>query len=138
MPTEFESIFARLRAILQKNIGSLTVKEDTPRCYCLEGGLHPRHKTPMPIAWVEIGKSYVSYHLMPVYAAPKLLDGFSSKLKARMQGKSCFNFKAVDEALFEELDRLTAQGFAAFKNAWHFSDQQPAQAARPRRRKSAR
>jgi len=117
MPTEFESIFVRLRAILQKHAGSLSVKHDTSTCFCLEGGVHPTHKTAFPIAWVEIGKAYVSYHFMPVYANPKLLDGFSEKLKARMQGKSCFNFKSGDENLFKELEQLTVKGFAAFKNA---------------------
>jgi hypothetical protein len=29
--------------------------------------------------------------------------------------ESCFNFKAMDEALFDELDQLTARGFAAFR-----------------------
>ena len=117
MPAEFSSIFIKLRAILQKHSGKLSVKKDSPTCYCLEGGLHPTHKQPMPIAWVQIGKGYVSYHLMPVYGFPKLLDGYSAKLKARMQGKSCFNFKTCDQALFEELERLTVEGFAAFKSA---------------------
>jgi hypothetical protein len=121
MATEFQTIFARLRTILKNHIGSLTVKEDTPTCYCLEGGLHPKQKTPMPIAWVQIGKAYVSYHLMPIYGCPKLLDGFSSRLKARMQGKSCFNFKVADEDLFRELDQLTLQSFTAFKKAGFLS-----------------
>ena len=54
---------------------------------------------------------------MPVYAAPQLLDGKSAKLRARMQGKSCFNFKVVDEDLFAELDQLTGESFAAFRRA---------------------
>jgi hypothetical protein len=117
MPPEFESVFARLRAILQKHAGRLSVKHDTSTAFCLEGGVHPTHKTSFPIAWVEIGKAYVSYHFMPVYANPKLLDGFSVQLKARMQGKSCFNFKTCDEDLFQELEHLTAKGFAVFKDA---------------------
>jgi hypothetical protein len=117
MPTEFESIFARLREILQKYSTRLSVREDTARRYCLECGLHSKHKKVMPIAWVEINKAYVSYHLMPIYGCPALLKDVSKELKARMQGKSCFNFKAADESLFAELDRLTAQGFAAFKKA---------------------
>jgi hypothetical protein len=76
----------------------------------------------MPIAWVEIGKSYVGYHLMPVYGNPKLLDGFSKELRKRMQGKSCFNFKAVDEALFAELDELTRQSFIAFRKAGYLPE----------------
>jgi len=134
MRTEFETIFARLRAILQSHIGSHRVKEDSPTCYCLEGGVHPTHKTPMPIAWVQIGKAYVSYHLLPVYGYPKLLDRCSVKLKGRMQGKSCFNFKVVDDALFSELDQLTGQGFAAFKKAAFLSPQAKPKPARSKSR----
>jgi hypothetical protein len=31
-----------------------------------------------------------------------------------MQGKSCFNFTKVDDALLAELEGLTAQGFAMY------------------------
>lgn len=117
MPSPLDDIFATLRAILSKHVGKLTVSDDTPTHYCLSGGLHPKHKKPMPIAWVEIGKTYVSYHLMPVYGCPKLLDRYSPKLKARMQGKSCFNFKVSDPQLFSELDHLTGDAFAAFAKA---------------------
>jgi len=117
MPAKFEDVFAPLRSVLQKHVGKLSVTADTPSQYCLSGGLHPKHKKPMPVAWVQIGKGYVSYHLMPVYGCPKLLDRYSPKLKARMQGKSCFNFTTIDEALFAELDQLTADSFVAFKKA---------------------
>jgi len=112
MNSNFESIFARLREILQKHSASLTVTADTPDHYCLQVAFSPKLKKPFPVAWVKIGKAYVSYHFMPVYMFPKLLDGRSDKLRARMQGKSCFNFKVVDEALFEELKDLTTEGFA--------------------------
>lgn len=32
-----------------------------------------------------------------------------------MQGKSCFNFKTIDPALFRELATLTKKGYARFK-----------------------
>ncbi|MBI3878542.1 MAG: hypothetical protein HY301_00555 [Verrucomicrobia bacterium] len=114
---EFAAVFARLREILRKHSGRLSITDDTPTRFCLAGGSHPTHQTPMPIAWVQIGKAYVSFHHMGVYACPKLRDGLSPKLKARMQGKSCFNFTASDEALFKELEQLTAEGFAAFRKA---------------------
>jgi hypothetical protein len=122
MSADFKLVFAQLRDVLANHSAKLTVAEDSPTRYCLEGGLHPKHKKPMPIAWVEIGKSYVGYHLMPVYGNPKLLDGFSKELRKRMQGKSCFNFKAVDEALFAELDELTRQSFIAFRKAGYLPE----------------
>jgi len=45
-----------------------------------------------------------------------LLKGASNELMARMQGKSCFNFKSIDPALFTELEALTIRGFEALRN----------------------
>ena len=53
---------------------------------------------------------------MSVYASPDLLKSMSPELKKRMQGKSCFNFKEVDEPLFKELARLTRAGAAKFSD----------------------
>ena len=80
----------------------------------------------IPVAWVQVGKAYVSYHLMGVYGNTRLRDAMSKELKARMQGKTCFNFKTVDEQLFKELDQLTAQAIAAFRKAGYVSEPQSA------------
>lgn len=53
---------------------------------------------------------------MSVYACPDLLKAMSPELKKRMQGKSCFNFKEVDEKLFKELAKLTKAGAARFSD----------------------
>ncbi|MCI0346901.1 MAG: hypothetical protein L0221_15900 [Chloroflexi bacterium] len=42
----------------------------------------------------------------------ELVGSLSPELRRRMQGKSCFNFTKVDDALFEELERITAKGVA--------------------------
>src|SRR5450432_1215545 len=68
---------------------------------------HTRQKKPMSVACVQIGKAYVSYHLIPAYACSDLLKGISKKLRARMQGKSCFNFQSADRELFAEHEELT-------------------------------
>jgi hypothetical protein len=115
MSGPFADVFSALRAILERQTGKLIVSQNSPTRYCLEGGLHPKHKTPMPIAWVEIKKNYVSFHHMGVYARPDLLKGISKKLMARMQGKGCFNFSSVDDVLFAELESLTVRAFDAFR-----------------------
>jgi hypothetical protein len=115
MNSQFEPVFRRLREILRKHAATLTVTEDSPTRYCLEGGLHPTHKRPMPLAWVQIGKAYVSFHHMGVDT--KLHAGLSSALAARRQGTTCFNFKAEDNALFEELEQLTAAAFESLRRA---------------------
>jgi len=109
---EFAAIFARLRAILQPHSARLNVTADAPEHYCLEVALSPKLKKAFPVAWVKVSKAYVSYHFMPVYMFPKLREGMSDKLRARMQGKSCFNFKVADESLFKELEDVTTEGFA--------------------------
>ena len=117
MSAEFASIFSRLRDVLQRHTGALSVSADAPGHFCLTVDHSPKLKKGFPAAWVKIGKGYVSYHFMPVYMFPKLRAGLSKKLRARMQGKSCFNLKHADEALFHVLEALTAPGFAAARKA---------------------
>ena len=135
MNSQFETVFIRLRKTLQKYAGTLSVGYDTPGHYSLEASAGPaalrawggKLKKPIiPVAWVQIGKAYVSYHLMGIYGNVKLRDGMSKELKARMQGKTCFNFKTVDETLFKKLDSLTAQAVAAFRKAGFISEQKSA------------
>ena len=76
----------------------------------------------IPVAWVQVGKAYVSYHLMGVYGNSKLLAGVSEQLRSRMQGKSCFNFKEVDEVLFEELERLTIESLTEMRKVGYISE----------------
>src|SRR5256714_14519449 len=99
MSAAFDSIFARLREILQTHAGTLSVQEDTPSYFSLAGNTGPatleawggKLKRPiLPVAWVQIGKAYVSFHLMGLYGNAKLLAGISKELRARMQGKTCF------------------------------------------------
>ena len=65
---------------------------------------------------VQIKNSYVAFRLMPVYYYPHLLDNISQDLKDRMQGKSCFNFKEIDDKLFKELTTLTKKSFDLYKS----------------------
>jgi len=126
--TVFEPIFTRLRAILQKHAGALAVKDDAPDCYSLEAPAGPAaiqawggkvRKPVIPVAWVQIGKAYVSYHLMGAYGCKTIPPA----LEARMQGKTCFNFKTTDEPLFKELEQFTAQSIAGMRTAGFISAQ---------------
>lgn len=74
-------------------------------------------RTPGQRMWfggVRTMKAYVSYHLMPVYSHAALAATIPPALKRRMQGKSCFNFKALDPALFDQLETLTRDAAAAY------------------------
>lgn len=113
--TDFNEVFVKLREILKPYAGKLVLASDTDRHYSLSGKTLMKNKHPVSFAGVTIGRAYVSFHLMPVYACPDMLEAMSPDLRKRMQGKSCFNFKAVDEKLFKELSKLTKTGFARFK-----------------------
>lgn len=112
---EFYKTFKALKSILKKYERHLRVLIDKDDNYSLNTGYDEKRKTDIYFGGVVINKNYVSYHLMPVYVNPKLLKGISPDLKKRMQGKSCFNFKMVDESLFKELAILTKEGFEFYK-----------------------
>jgi hypothetical protein len=113
--TNFEEVFEHLRGILKRFEHLLDVQTDSDRIYYLNSKVIGKNKKPVCFAWAQINKNYVSYHLMPVYGCPKLLENQSPELKARMQGKACFNFTAVDPELFKELAQVTKAGFDVFK-----------------------
>ncbi|MBI5301478.1 MAG: hypothetical protein HY868_05020 [Chloroflexi bacterium] len=40
---------------------------------------------------------------------------YAPTLKKRMQGKSCFNFATMDDAMLKELAALTKQGYDRYR-----------------------
>ncbi len=113
---DFTTVFAKLKAILKPYAQKMVVVHDTSSCYYLDTRYIMKNKQPLCFGSVRVGKNYVSFYLMSIYASPDLLKGMSPELKKRMQGKSCFNFKEVDENLFKELDKLTKAGAARFSD----------------------
>ena len=113
---ELNEIFRRLKAIFKPYAKKMVVVQDTPSGYYLDTHYIMKKKQPLCFGAVRLGKNYVSFYLMSVYACPDLLKAMSPELKKRMQGKSCFNFKEVDEKLFKELTKLTKAGATKFSN----------------------
>ena len=113
--TDLTPVFNRLKEILLQVPDSTRVTVDDAGNYSLNTPYSTRYKRELFLAAVQIKKNYVSYHLMPVYMHPELLEGISPPLKKRMQGKSCFNFTTIDEELLQELESLTWQSIAWMK-----------------------
>ena len=116
MAADLAAVDRRLRAILEPYRGRFAVAAEGP------GGLalHLRGLEDEPhgyVAGVRPGKRYVSFYLMPVYGFPELAQDMSPELRRRMQGRSCFNFTTVDEALMAELAALTARGLDRYEAA---------------------
>ncbi len=115
MSQNFEETFERLRTIFKSLEKDLAIKTDEPgKYYLLTKKLNEKNQE-IWFGGVEIKKNYVSFHLIPVYVFPELLDGISPELKKRLTGKSCFNFKKTDEPVFADLESLAKTGFETFK-----------------------
>lgn len=109
---DLASVEARLWGILEPYRSRL----EASSIYGLDSLRRPGAKAHDFFAGVKTNKDRVSYFLKPVYTYPELLDGLSPGLRRRMQGKSCFNFAAVDEALLGELAALTERSFRAYES----------------------
>lgn len=109
----FEAAFQGLRRILRPYDKKLRVIKDGPGGYMSESKSIRYLGKPLMFASVT-SKSYVSFHLFPVYMFPDLVKGISPELKKRMQGKTCWNFKKPEEPLFDELGQLVGASFRRF------------------------
>lgn len=114
-PESFKIVLDQLCTILQPYEQHLVVKSEPDGAYYLETRHLMKNRQPLFFGSVKAQKNYVSFYLMPVYIFPDLLDNASPELKKRMQGKSCFNFKTADPALFAELASLTEKGFVRYQ-----------------------
>jgi hypothetical protein len=120
----FPAVFAALKAILESCIPPLVVEADTPDYYALRTTALAEYPAGIFVAGVRQGKSYVSFHLMPVYLYPDLLADLPAALGKRRQGKACFNFSALDQIPAAELAALTRAGMERVRR-----DGMPARAA---------
>jgi hypothetical protein len=111
---EFESAFRGLRKMLKPYDMKLRVTKDAPGNYMSESKSIRYQGKPVMFASIT-SKSYVAFHLFPVYMFPNLLDGISPELKKRMQGKTCWNFKKAEEPLFTELGKVVEASFRRFE-----------------------
>lgn len=111
---ESDKNFEKLKKVLSSLDKGLETKKDTADYYYLNTNRKVKDKE-MFFGAVQIRKSYVAYHLYPVYTNPELLNDISDSLKKRMQGKSCFNFKKeITEEQLNEISELTNKSYKKF------------------------
>ena len=96
---DLDVVFKELKSIMAPYAKRLNAKKDDASELYIDTRHIQKNKKPLFFGAVQVRKSFVSFHLMPLYVKPGLLDGISPGLKARMQGKSCFNFVEVDKLL---------------------------------------
>lgn len=106
----FEDAFSQLRQVVLRHAGGFQITRDDPAELVVR--TPERDPKTGELSWfamLNIKKSYVALHLMPIYTQPELAQTISPALAKRRQGKTCFNFKASDETLFAEVDGLISQ-----------------------------
>lgn len=110
-----DAVFAALRALLAPYAAEMRVKTDAADNYYVEESWSgPK---PQMFGAVQVKKSYVAFHLFPVYVHPELLDAIPPDLRKRMQGKSCFNFKTLEQVATPELGELVRRCYEKIRPA---------------------
>lgn len=118
MNEAYREIAETLKGVLRPYTDRLDIARDDAVDFYTQAKFPYDKRGPLMFGAVRTGKAYVSHHLMPLYMCEKLKATISPALRKRMQGKTCFNFKAPPEpALLEELRTLTEAGFQCFKSA---------------------
>jgi len=112
---DFTTVYAELYKILAPYSAKLDTKKDDESELYVDTKHIQKNQKPLFFGAVQVKKSYVSFHLMPVYMNPELLAAVSPELKSRMQGKSCFNFSVIEPKLIKELTALTKASYASYK-----------------------
>lgn len=113
MAADLAAVEARLDAILEP----YRAKLEPATIYGLPTLRRPGARAHDWFAFVKPAARHVSFFLMPMVTWPDLLDGCSPELLARRKALSAFNFAAVDEPLFAELEALVARAYERYVGA---------------------
>lgn len=108
-------VFTVLSDLLRPYADGMIIKSDTDSNFYLNET--QSSAKPQMFGAVQIKKNYTSFHLFPVYTHPEFLDNLSPDLRKRMQGKSCFNFKAAEQIPVPELQDLVKRSYESLSKA---------------------
>lgn len=114
---DLEAVFDDLKTVMKSYESKLECSINDAENYSLNTLHIMKNKKPLFFGAVQIKKNYVSYHLMPVYVEPALLKSIPDKLRRHMHGKSCFNFKSIDEDLLKEVKEITLAAYRSYEDS---------------------
>ena len=126
MPGDLDETFDALKKIIDKYASGLNTAERLPGSTAKENkkSFHLTGKKEVSILGRKPQKTYIAgiilhpksvgfYH-MPVYSHPKEF-ALSPSLEIKRSGKSCFQVKSQEPAIFSELEALLAKGIEIYK-----------------------
>ena len=116
---QFEAVAKQLVPLFTAHRAHLEITRESEKgIYCAVPG---RQGPDSFFGAVDIVKNYVSFHLMPVYIYPELMRDMDPRLKKRMQGKSCFNFKKINNAELTALENLVVSSVKKYKETGYLT-----------------
>lgn len=108
MLRDFPVLFETLKALMLAAAPDMAVAQASDCCLTVKTRwIEARTGEPAWFGWIAIKASYVAYHLLPLYTLPELNALVPASLERKRQGKTCFAFRSVDDALLEDLRILT-------------------------------
>ena len=122
MPADLEPIFQRLRGALERyspplaaRTGTVEGKSDYHLWSEKDVVVDGRPRKEVFFAGLIVQKGYVGLYYMPVYAEPERRELFAPELLKRLEGKSCFHIRRLDDELFGQIEQALANGFALYR-----------------------
>lgn len=117
---EKSEVFGRIKSILKKNKGKLSVKTNTETGYHLYSvkkiKISHREYNRLYFAGLTVNTNDVSFYFFPLYIN-KSKFRLSTQLKNKLKGKTCFHFRKIDDELLNEVTELVIKGYSEYKKA---------------------
>jgi hypothetical protein len=114
VPSSLSQVFEALAGILVPYARLFQSEMHPNMGYCLKAG-HGRPAKEIYFGGVKLHADHVSYHLFLLYSFPDLEERMSERLRACLEGKTCFRIERYDPALFREIEALTRVSFERFR-----------------------
>jgi hypothetical protein len=114
VPSSLSQVFEALAGILVPYARLFQSEMHPNMGYCLKAA-HGRPAKELYFGGVKLNADHVSYHLFLLYSFPDLEERMSERLRACLEGKTCFRIERYDPALFNEIEALTRISFERFR-----------------------
>ncbi len=119
--TDFKEIFARIKKQLVPYGKKMEVRVDKDSVYHLyiikDIELAGRKFKECYFGGVLIQKTMVAFYFFPIYTHPKEFV-IPAAIKKNLKGKSCFNFKKLDDEQEKAIGQLLKEGYAFYKKGF--------------------
>ena len=122
--TDFKEIFTRIKKQMLPYSKKMEVRVDKESVYHIyiikEVELAGRKYKEIYFGGVLIQKTMVAFYFFPIYSHPTEFV-IPAPIKKNLKGKSCFNFKKLDDAQEKAIGQLLKEGLALYKKEFHLT-----------------